>query len=125
MYDPSLAIDILNQVYHAVGIILKRFEPVQSPDDFTKSEYGMEKLDAICMQLITIGESLKNLDKITEKNLLKNYPQIEWKKIKGLQDIITHHYFDVNAEAIYNVCDNHIEPLGETIKQIINELSSG
>jgi uncharacterized protein with HEPN domain len=44
----------------------------------------MEKLDAICMQLIAIGESLKHLDKITHKSLLPNYPRIEWKKVNGV-----------------------------------------
>lgn len=61
----------------------------------------MEKLDAICMQLIAIGEALKNLDKITNDSLLPNYPQIDWKKVKGMRDIISHHYFDIDAEAIY------------------------
>jgi len=37
----------------------------------------MEKLDSICMLLIAIGESLKNIDKITKKSLLKQYPEID------------------------------------------------
>jgi hypothetical protein len=37
----------------------------------------MEKFDSICMLLITIGESLKNLDKITNGKLLSEYPEIE------------------------------------------------
>jgi len=32
------------------------------------------------MQLIAIGESLKNLDKITSHSLLSKYPKFEWKK---------------------------------------------
>jgi uncharacterized protein with HEPN domain len=43
--------------------------------------------------------------------LTPNYPQIEWKKVKGMRDIITHHYFDLNAEAVYDVCANYVEPL--------------
>ena len=57
------------------------------------------------MLLITIGESLKNLDKVTNGELLPEYPEIEWKKVKGLRDIISHQYFDVNAEAIFDVCE--------------------
>jgi uncharacterized protein with HEPN domain len=37
----------------------------------------LEKLDAICMQLIAIGESVKHLDKVTAGGLLLRYPQIE------------------------------------------------
>lgn len=82
----------------------------------------MEKLDAICMQLITIGESLKNIDKITGKSLLYKYPKIEWDKIKGMRDIITHHYFDVDVEIIFDVCKNHIDGLAKTIDRIIQDL---
>lgn len=82
MYDRDLVLEILAQIHQAAATILKRFEPINSANDFTDSEGGMEKLDAICMQLIAIGESLKNLDKITGKSLLPNYPQIEREKSK-------------------------------------------
>jgi uncharacterized protein with HEPN domain len=58
-----------------------RFEPIKLASEFTDSESGMEKLDAICMQLIAIGEALKNPDKITDDSLLPGYPQIDWKKV--------------------------------------------
>ena len=63
MYDRELALEILTQIYESTQTILKRFEPVKSVEDFTGSDEGMEKLDSICMQLIAIGEGLKNLDK--------------------------------------------------------------
>ena len=67
MYDKKLALEILRQMYSSVQTVLKRFQPITSPEDFTSSDAGLEKLDAICMQLITIGESLKNLDKVKNK----------------------------------------------------------
>lgn len=123
MYDRDLVLEILTQIYQAAATISKRFEPIKSANDFTDSEGGMEKLDAICMQLIALGESLKNIDKITNKALLHKYPQIEWDKIKGMRDIISHHYFDVDAEVIFDVCQNHIDDLAKTINQIIKDIS--
>ena len=122
-FDYDLVLEILEQIQQSIRRIRKRFEPVTSPDDFTNSEAGHEKLDAICMQLIAIGESLKNLDKVTNKALLPKYTQVDWKRAKGLRDIITHHYFDINAEAIFNVCNNQVDNLESTIKQIIEEIS--
>ncbi len=75
------------------------------------------------MQLIAIGEGLKNLDNVTGKKLLTRYPQIEWKKVKGMRDIISHHYFDVDAEAIFEVCRNHAPGLAETLAVIIKDIS--
>jgi hypothetical protein len=63
MYDLALARVILHQIERAPATIHNRFAPVTSPDDFTRSDAGMEKPDAICMQLIALGESVKNLDK--------------------------------------------------------------
>lgn len=123
MYDKELALEILSQIYQATQTILQRFEPIKSADDFTKSFEGMEKLDSICMQLIVIGESLKNLDKVTDKSLLRLYPQVDWKSAKALRDIISHHYFKLDAEAIYEVCKNNIQELAQTINQMMNELS--
>jgi uncharacterized protein with HEPN domain len=123
MYDKELALEILSQILKSTQTILKRFEPINSPDDFTASDSNLEKLDAICMQLIAIGESLKNLDKVTDNTLLPQYPQIEWKKAMALRDIISHHYFDLNAEAIYDVCENHIDILTRTVRQIVKDLT--
>ena len=119
-YDRDLALEILTQILRSAQTIMKRFYPIQSPEDFVKGEAGMEKLDAICMQLIAIGESVKKLDRLTENTLLSGYPEIEWKKIMGMRDIISHHYFDVDADIIYDVCENHIENLAAALKKILD-----
>jgi uncharacterized protein with HEPN domain len=123
MYDRELVLEILGQIYQAAQTILKRFEPVKTVSDFTDSPTGVEKLDSICMLLIAIGEALKNLDKTTNKSLLPRYPQVDWKKAKGMRDIISHHYFETDADVIYDVCKNHIPELAQTINKMIRELS--
>ena len=97
-----------------------RFAPVKSLADLTGSPSGMEKLDAICMQLIAIGEGLKSLDKITNNSLLQQYPEINWKGAKAMRDIISHHYFEIDAEIIFEVCLNKIKPLRDTIRKILD-----
>lgn len=123
MYDKELAKEILVQINASIHKILRRFESIHSPDDFIDTEEGQDKLDAICMQLIAIGESLKNIDKITNKELLSIYPAIEWKKAKGLRDIITHHYFDLDAEIVFSVCQTEIPKMESVIKQMIQDLN--
>lgn len=120
--EQQLAYEILHQIDNAVVTILERFEPVGSVDDFLDTPRGQEKLDSICMLFIAIGESLKNLDKITEHTLLKNYPQIDWKAVKGMRDILSHHYFDINAEAVFNVCQHDLKRLHKTIRIIIKDI---
>ena len=122
MYDKAFVLELLEQLRAASQTIRDRFKPVKTVSDFTDSPAGMEKLDSICMLLIAIGETIKKLDKITNGSLLANYPQIDWKKAKGLRDIISHQYFDVNAEAIFDVCETKIQPLADAITKIIEDL---
>jgi len=116
MYDKTLIIDILDQIIEAIETVQERCTFAKCEDDFTYTKEGQEKLDSICMKLIAVGESLKNIDHITNKTLLDNYPQVEWKKIKGIRDFISHHYFDLDAEVIFSICQNHIDDLLITLK---------
>ncbi|MCK5146497.1 DUF86 domain-containing protein [bacterium] len=122
MFDKELVLDVLTQIKMATETILERFKPITKVSDFTDSPRGMEKLDAICMLLIAIGESLKKIDKLTNDELLTKYDQIDWKGAKGMRDIISHHYFDIDAEEIYWVCEHRLLPLSEIITKIIEDL---
>lgn len=122
MFDKDLIKEILNQILESSCTILIRFKPIKEVTDFTNSLEGKEKLDAICMQLITVGESLKNIDKITDKKLLVKYPEVDWRGAMAMRDIITHHYFDIDAEVVFEVCKNKIQPLSTTIDSIIKDL---
>ncbi len=124
MSDNALVLEILKQVRGAVERILLRFKPVESISFFLDSEEGLEKLDGICMQLIAIGESLKNLDAVAGTQLLSSYPQIDWKSAKGMRDIISHHYFDLDAEAVFNVCETDLPEMLPVLEQMIFDVEN-
>jgi uncharacterized protein with HEPN domain len=123
-YDLELVREILRQILWSAQTIANRFEPIASPDDFIASEAGLEKLDAISMQLIALGESIKNLDRVTSGALLSRYPQVEWKRVMGMRDILSHHYFDIDYEVVYTVCDLHISQLSETVQQMLADVEA-
>ena len=76
------------------------------------------------MLLIAIGESLKGIDKLTNKELLLRYSEVDWKGAMGIRDIIAHHYFDLDAEVVFNVVKNEFPNLLQTIRRIKNDLDS-
>ena len=119
----ELALDILEDIQSAIERIRERTKGIRSVDDFLSSDQGMVILDATCMLLIAVGESLKNLDKVTEGKLLPTYPSIPWKQVKGLRDIIAHHYFDVDASQIFWILSNELSPLEQAIQFFISNLS--
>ena len=119
----GIALDILEDILSAIEKLEERTKGIHSIDDFLCSSSGMVLLDATCMLLIAIGESLKNLDKTTNGLLLPTYPSIPWKNVKGLRDIIAHHYFDVDAAQILWIIKNEISPLKDAINFFIRKLS--
>ncbi len=123
MFDRELAREILLQIVQSIDKIERRFWPVDSIADLTDTDRGQERLDAICMKLIAIGESLKNLDKTTHGNLLSLYPEVQWKKAMAMRDVITHHYFDLDAEIVFSVCGKEIPDMKPIIRKMIEELA--
>jgi uncharacterized protein with HEPN domain len=93
--------EILNQMLKTVRTIERRTKSITISDDFLKNDRNLEKLDAVCMLLIALGESIKNIDKITHRILLKQYPRFDWTSAMGMRDILSHHYFDLNAEIVF------------------------
>ena len=122
MYDAELVREILTQVLTAIERIDRRSDGIISPNDFVSSEHGTDMLDAISMMLIAIGESFKKVDKVTGESLLSGYPDIDWKGVKGIRDIISHHYFDISAEIVFNVCKKHIPSLKSVCEKMIRDL---
>ena len=124
MFNAELLVDIFEQIDNSIDKIIARFSTIKSARDFTDTDEGAVKLDAICMQLITIGESVKNIDKIAGKSFLSEYDEIDWQGVKGMRDIISHHYFDIDAEAIFEVCKTHIPALKKVVGKILLDLTA-
>lgn len=59
---------------------------------------------------------------MSNKELFKSYPEIDWKGAMGLRDIIAHHYFDLDAEIVFNVVKNNLPEMNIVIKKIIADL---
>lgn len=118
----QMVYETLKNINLAITRLEERSLNIHSVDDYLLSPSGMEKLDAACMVLIAIGESVKTLDKLTEKKLLPTYPSIDWKGIMGVRDIIAHHYFEVDPDAVFNIVKNDIAPLKQAIEYFKNQL---
>ena len=119
-----MVLSTLEDIDMSIDMVIERFKAIKTSDDFLSSAENIEKLDSIAMRLLAIGKGLKNIDKLTDGQLLPQYPSIEWKNIKGLRDILSHHYFDINAEILFDVCSTKLGELSRVIKQMIKELRS-
>ena len=114
--------ETLKNINLAITRLQNRSVGINSVNDYLMSPTGMEKLDAACMVLIALGESVKTLDKLTEKNLLPTYPSIDWKGVMGVRDVIAHHYFEVDPDAVYDIIKNDLDPLKKAIDFFMEQI---
>lgn len=124
MFDIELTKEVLSKILWSIDRILKRTEKINDHEDFHLDDKGYEILDSVCMQLINIGEAIKQIDKITDNKLLIKYNEIDWKSAKGMRDIISHHYFDVDSEIVLNVIRDKLPGMKIVIQKILDDIIS-
>jgi uncharacterized protein with HEPN domain len=76
--------------------------------------------DAVAYNLQIIGEAIKNVP----PEIRKNYPQLEWRKIAGLRDIIAHSYFNIDEVIIWDIIANKLPNLKNQIEQILLDIDN-
>jgi uncharacterized protein with HEPN domain len=113
----------LERIESSVERIIENSTRIEDYQYYYNSPGGMERLESTCMLLIAIGESLKGIDKLTDKALLSKYPNVDWKGAMGIRDIIAHHYFDLDAEIVFNVVKTKLPDMLKTIRQIRQDLN--
>ena len=121
-FDKELAIANLRNIKKVLELINERRVSVSSADDFLHSPDGMMRLDAICMNLIAIGEVAKNLDKITKSELFPLYPDIYWSGVMRMRDKIAHHYFEIDTDVVFQTIEEDIPQMLPVIDRMLNDL---
>lgn len=78
-----------------------------------------ELLALAVVRLVEIlGEAAKNVS----QDLKDQTPEIAWRQMTGTRDRLTHAYFDVNLDIIWDIVNNDLPPLVEKLEAL---LSSG
>lgn len=114
---------LLFQIRTAILQLKEWNNNVQSSDDYYCSPEGMKDLAASCMLIEAIGESVKQIDKITDGNLLAKRPEIPWKDVIGIRNHIAHGYFDIDGDMVFDVVKNDLDSLLEAIEYFIENLT--
>jgi uncharacterized protein with HEPN domain len=115
MSDPALTQELLANIITAIERIERRFVGISDPGGFVIDDDGLDRLDGITMMLIAMGEQLKRLEKAADIDLSARYPEVDWKGAKSTRDFLSHHYFLVDAEIIYDICSNLIGGVKDAI----------
>ena len=121
MSNPEL-FDTLEIILKAAESAKIREELIIHKDQVTGDIESEAMFDAICMNLIVIGENLKMLDNKTEGEYLKKYHDIPWSEVIRMRDIIAHHYTGIKNEIIFDTVKRDIPDLITTLKVMLEDL---
>jgi uncharacterized protein with HEPN domain len=103
----------LQDIWESI-LAIEEYTQNLSEDEFYSNR---QVQDAVVRRLEIIGEAVKNID----DDFRNKYPQIPWKKIAGMRDIITHEYFGVKLDRVWDVVKKDLPDLKKKIGTTMRE----
>ncbi len=109
--DPGV---LLEHILECIDLI-ENYSDGIAEAEFMKS---VSLQDMIIRRIEIIGEAVKNLP----DELKKEHPEIPWRDIAGLRDIVVHQYFGLDLELIWDVVEKDIPDLKPRISKIQDDV---
>ena len=122
----DIMLDMLDYIRHQAEFIIETTEDVKELNDFLCSQFGMVLYNnSTCMCLQTIGETVRKIDELTDRIFLdKCYPEVPWRSIIGMRNIISHEYAATDPEKVFNTIKLDIPTLLQKVDAIIEDISA-
>ena len=105
--------------YLALRTIIESIDKIElysstshSSDDFYHDE---KSFDACMIHFINIGEMIGRLS----SEVKNSHPDIPWKEIRDFRNLVSHNYFGIDADELWDIIVNHLPELKTNILAIL------
>jgi uncharacterized protein with HEPN domain len=103
----------LDDILEAARKVLEYTEGLSNAQFFA----DRKTVEAVVWNLQIIGEAAKN----APEEIRSRYPDLPWRDMSGLQDIIVHQYFGIKIDVIWKIIQNDLPGLEERIRSILEQ----
>jgi len=112
--DPRLYLEDILEAIAQIGEYTSGF-------DYAEFAQDRKTQDAVVRNLEIIGEAAGRL----QEEVKAAAPDIEWRKVVGLRNILAHQYFGVSLPVVWDILQNKLGPLEMACRKLFEEESSG
>jgi uncharacterized protein with HEPN domain len=96
---------------------IKLFEEYIGDNDFKNFKMNRMAVDAVIRNFEIIGEAAKNIP----LEFQTKYPEIPWKKMYNLRNLISHEYFGIDYEMIWEIVKSNLPQNKTDLERIIEK----
>lgn len=87
-------------------------QPISGWEELAEDEL---RLDAILMNFINLGECVSRLS----QDMIAGTPSVEWRKIKGMRNIVAHDYWGVDVEMVWQIVQYWLPTFSDEISRLL------
>ncbi|GBF80551.1 HepT-like ribonuclease domain-containing protein [Aphanothece sacrum] len=106
--------DYLRDIEEAIKLAIE-FTEGMNFDEFCQDK---KTIFAVARAIQIIGEAIKKLP----DNIRQQYPQIPWKDIAKMRDKVTHQYFSVKLDVLWDTVKQDLPLLQSLISSVLDNL---
>lgn len=104
----------LTDIFESIELIEKYTEKLS----YKKFLENNETQDAVMRRIEIIGEATKNVP----LKIRKEYPDIPWKQMAGMRNMLAHEYFGIVMKRIWDTTQKDLPKLKKQILKIIEKI---
>lgn len=75
---------------------------------------------AVVRSLEVVGEAAKGIP----EDVRQQYPEVPWRRMAGMRDVLIHHYFGVDLEIVWRTATEILPDLAPQVERVLSELKS-
>jgi uncharacterized protein with HEPN domain len=97
--------------------ILDAIQKIERYAEVGHDEFIAESLrhDAVIRQLEIVGEAAKRLS----PQVLSRSPDVPWRQVAGMRDVLIHDYMGVDLERVWNVLQQDLPSMRRAVEELL------